>query len=177
MLTQESFIKRIKQPNSPDWLHVGIDTQDEKQLYIAGNGGMNNINCAPIENYLSEIKSCALELIDEGQLYLKANAKPLRIGQERSAYFYTLQITPDTSSSNINALKFQFSNLFIKWQRTHHVSDIRAQEMLHLTSNEFTQFREGELDISDILIDKLHQSTGFSKQLWLNRLAKHKELD
>jgi hypothetical protein len=177
MLTQESFIKRIKQPNSPDWLHVGVDTQDENQLYIAGNGGMNNINCAPIENYLSEIKSCALELIDEGQLYLKANAKPLRIGQVRSAYFYTLQITPDTSSSSINALKFQFSNLFIKWQRTHQILDIRAQEMLHLTSNEFTQFREGELDISDILIDKLHQSTGFSKQLWLNRLAKHKELD
>jgi plasmid maintenance system antidote protein VapI len=47
--------------------------------------------------------------------------------------------------------------------------------MLHLTSNEFTQFREGELDISDILIDRLHQFTGFSKQLWLNRLAKHKE--
>ena len=71
MLTQESFIKRIKQPNSPSWLHVGVDTQDEKQLYIAVNGGMNNINCAPIENYLSEIKSCALELIDEGHLYLK----------------------------------------------------------------------------------------------------------
>ena len=177
MLTQESFIKRIKQPNSPSWLHVGVDTQDENQLYIAVNGGMNNINCAPIENYLPEIKSCALELIDEGHLYFKANAKPLRVGQGRSVYFYTLQITPDTSSSNINALKFQFSNLFIKWQRTHQISDIRAQEMLHLTSNEFTQFREGELDISDILIDKLHQSTGFSKQLWLNRLAKHKELD
>jgi hypothetical protein len=177
MLTQENFIKRIKQPNSPSWLHVGFDTQDEKQLYIAVNGGMNNINCAPIENYLPEIKSCALELIDEGHLYLKANAKPLRISQGRSAYFYTLQITPDRSSSNINALKFQFSNLFIKWQRTHQVSDIHAQEMLHLTANEFNQFREGEVDISDMLIERLHQSTGFSKQLWLNRLAKHNELD
>ena len=47
--------------------------------------------------------------------------------------------------------------------------------MLHLTANEFNQFREGELDISDILIESLHKSTGFSKQLWLNRLAKHKE--
>jgi hypothetical protein len=139
-----------------DGKQIGIDTQDEKQLYIASNGGMNNINCAPIENYLSEIKSCALELIDEGQLYIKANAKPLRIGQGRIAYFYTLQTTPDTSSSNINALNFQFSNLFVKWQRTHQVSDIRAQEMLHLTTNEFTQFREGELDISDMLIERLH---------------------
>ena len=177
MLNVEQFQNRLLRPNHPDWILVGIDIQDEKQLYIASNGGMNNINCAPIENYLSEFKKCALELIDEGQLYLKANAKPLRIGQGRSAYFYTLQITPDTSSSNINALKFQFSNLFIKWQRTHLVSDIRAQELLHLTANEFNQFREGELDISDMLIERLHQSTGFSKQLWLNRFAKHKELD
>jgi hypothetical protein len=175
MLKVEQFKRRLLRPNHPDWILVGIDTQDEKQLYIASNGGMNNINCAPIENYLSEIKSCALELIDEGHLYLKANAKPLRIGQGRSAYFYTLQTTPDTSSSNINTLKFQFSNLFIKWQRTHQISDIRAQEMLHLTANEFAQFREGELDISDMLIERLHQSTGFSKQLWLNHLAKHKE--
>jgi len=177
MLNVEQFEKRLLRPNHPDWILVGIATQDEKQLYIASNGGMNNINCAPIENYLSEIKSCALELIDEGHLYLKANAKPLRIGQGKSAYFYILQTTPDTSSSNINTLKFQFSNLFVKWQRTHHVSDIRAQEMLHLTTNEFTQFREGELDISDMLIERLHQSTVFSKQLWLNRFAKHKELD
>jgi len=176
MLNIEQFKKRLLRPNHPDWILVGIDSHDEKQLYIASNGGMNNTNCAPIENYLSEIKSCALELIDEGQLYLKANAKPLRIGQGRSAYFYTLIATPDTSSRNINTLKFQFSNLFVKWQRTHHVSDIRAQEMLNLTANEFTQFREGELDISDMIIERLHQSTGFSKQVWLNRLAKHKEL-
>jgi len=176
MLKTEQFKKRLLRPNHPDWILVGIDTQDENQLYIAGNGGMNNINCAPIENYLPEIKICALELIDEGHLYLKVNAKPLRIGQGRSAYFYTLQTTPDTSNSKINTLKFQFSNLFVKWQRTHQVSDIRAQEMLKLTANEFTQFREGELDISDMLIERLHQSTGFSKQLWLNRLAKHKEL-
>jgi len=176
MLNIEQFKKRLLRPNHPDWILVGIDTQDEKQLYIASNGGMNNINCAPIENYLSEIKSCALELIDEGCLYLKANAKPLRIGQGRSAYFYTLQTTTGTSNSKVNTLKFQFANLFVKWQRTHQVSDIRAQEMLHLTANEFNQFREAELEISDILIERLHQSTGFSKQLWLNRLAKHKEL-
>ncbi|TWX52873.1 hypothetical protein [Colwellia hornerae] len=64
----------------------------------------------------------------------------------------------------------------MKWQRTHQISDIRAQEMLDLTSDEFCQFKNDEFDISDMLIDKLHQSTGFTKQLWLNRLAKHKEL-
>ncbi|NQZ87419.1 MAG: hypothetical protein HRT54_07535 [Colwellia sp.] len=175
MLKTEQFEKRLLQPNHPDWLLVGIDTQEKSQLYIAGNGGMNNMNCAPIENYLPEIKSCALEMIDEGQLYLEANAKALRIGQGRSAYFYTLQTTPDTSNNKSNTFKFQFSNLFVKWQRTLQVSDIRAQEMLHLTSIEFTQFREGKLDISDMLIERLHQSTGFSRQLWLNRLAKHKE--
>ena len=49
--------------------------------------------------------------------------------------------------------------------------------MLHLTANKFNQFREGELNISDMLIERLHQSTSFSKQLWLNRLAKHKKLE
>jgi len=127
MLNVEQFKKRLLRPNHPDWILVGIDTQDESQLYIASNGGMNNINCAPIENYLFEIKSCALELIDEGYLYLKANVKPLRIGQGRRAYFYTLQTITDASNNNINTLKFQFSNLLVKWQRTHQVSNIRVQ--------------------------------------------------
>ena len=173
MLTQESFIKRIKKPNNPDWLHVGVDTQDENQLYIAGNGGMNNINCAPIENYLPEIKVCAVAMIDEGELFIDKNAKSLRIGQGRSAYFYTLKTTSESS----HTFRFSFANLFVKWQITHDVSDIHAQDMLDLTKDEFCQFRKDELDISDMLIDKLHQSTGFSKQLWLNCLAKHKELD
>jgi hypothetical protein len=96
MLNVEQFKKRLLRPNHPDWI-VGIDTQDENQFYIAGSGGMNNINCAPIENYLPEIKSCSLELIDEGHLYLKADAKSLRIGQGKSAYFYTLQRTHQVS--------------------------------------------------------------------------------
>lgn len=172
MLTQESFIKRIKQPNSPSWLHVGVDTQDENQLYIAVNGGMNNINCAPIESYLAEIKVCAVAMIDEGELFLDKNAKPLRIGQGRSAYFYTLKKTSEKS----NNFRYSFANLFVKWQITHDVSDIHAQDMLELTTDEFCRFKKDELDISDMLIDKLYQSTGFSKQLWLNSLAKHKEL-
>jgi hypothetical protein len=172
MLTQENFIKRIKQPNSPSWLHVGVDTQNENQLYIAVNGGMNNINCAPIETYLAEIKVCALVMIDEGELFLDKNPKPLRIAQGRSAYFYTLK----TIEHSMKNYRFSFANLFVKWQITHDVSDISAQDMLGLTTDEFCQFKKDELDISDILIDKLHQSTGFSKQLWLNCLAKHKKL-
>jgi len=173
MLTQESFIKRIKQPNSPSWLHVGVDTQDENQLYIAVNGGMNNINCAPIESYLTEIKACAVAMIDEGELFITKNAKPLRIGQGRSAYFYTLKTTSESS----HTFRFSFANLFVKWQITHDVSDISAQDMLDLTTDEFCQFKKDELDISEMLINKLHQSTGFSKQLWLNCLVKHKKLD
>jgi len=173
MLTQESFIKRIKQPNSPSWLHVGVDTQDENQLYIAVNGGMNNINCAPIESYLTEIKACAVAMIDEGELCITKNAKPLRIGQGRSAYFYTLKTTSESS----HTFRFSFANLFVKWQITHDVSDISAQDMLDLTTDEFCQFKKDELDISEMLINKLHQSTGFSKQLWLNCLVKHKKLD
>jgi hypothetical protein len=112
-------------------------------------------------------------MIDEGELFIDKNAKPLRIGQGRSAYFYTLKTTSESS----NTFRYSFANLFVKWQITHHVSDIHAQDMLDLTTDEFCQFKKDELDISDMLIDKLHQSTGFSKQLWLNCLAKHKELD
>ena len=106
-------------------------------------------------------------------MIIDKNAKPLRIGQSRSAYFYTLKTTSESS----NTFRYSFANLFVKWQITHHVSDIHAQDMLDLTTDEFCQFKKDELDISDMLIDKLHQSTGFSKQLWLNCLAKHKELD
>jgi len=71
MLTQENFLKRIKQPYSPSWLVVG--TQHDNQFYIAVNGGMNNINCAPIQSCASEIKTCALNMIEKGELYIAQN--------------------------------------------------------------------------------------------------------
>jgi hypothetical protein len=93
MLTEESFLKRIKQPNSPNWLAVGVDTQDNSQLYIAVNGGMNNINSAPIESYAPEIKTYTLDMIAKGELYIAPNAQPYPIGQGCSVYFYSLQMT------------------------------------------------------------------------------------
>jgi hypothetical protein len=71
---------------------VGVDTKDESQLYIIVNGGMGNINCAPIEIYAVEIKNCALEMITQGLLYLKSNEKSLRIGQRHCIYCYTLKL-------------------------------------------------------------------------------------
>jgi len=70
MLTVEKFKARLKRPNNPDWLLVGVDSKDEKQLYLLSNDGMNNINCAPIEQYAAEIKTCAREMILLGELFL-----------------------------------------------------------------------------------------------------------
>jgi hypothetical protein len=56
MLSVEQFKLRLMRPNHPDWLLVGVDANDDSQLYILSNGGMANINCAPIESYLPEIK-------------------------------------------------------------------------------------------------------------------------
>jgi len=63
MLTQESFLKRIKQPNSPSWLAVGVDTQDDSQLYIAVNGGMN-IRIVSIRN--ASLASLSFNLSSNG---------------------------------------------------------------------------------------------------------------
>jgi hypothetical protein len=95
MLNVEEFKKRLLRPNHPDWILVSIDTQDENQLYIASNGGMNNINCAPIELYAVEIRTCALEMIEQGELQIKPNEKSLRIGQGRSIYCYILKLDDD----------------------------------------------------------------------------------
>ena len=91
MLNVEKFKARLIRSNHPDWLHVGVDSKDESQLFIIVNGGMANINCAPIELYAEEIKNCALEMIAQEQLYLKVNEKPLHIGLGRSIYCYAFK--------------------------------------------------------------------------------------
>lgn len=62
-----------------------------------------------------------------------------------------------------------FSSIFIRWQRTHKISDKCAQGKLGLTSDEFHLFREDELPITQNLIDKLAEVTGSSKQFRQNR--------
>jgi hypothetical protein len=169
MLNVEQFEKRLLRPNHPDWILVGIDTQDEKQLYIASNGGMNNINCASIEQYAAEIKICVLEMITQGELYLKPNEKSLRIGQGRSIYCYALKVDDDLQQTEPIVRSIYFSSLFIRWQRTHQLSDKQAQGKLGLTAKEFHQFREDELAITDVLIKKLAAVTSVSEQFWQNR--------
>jgi len=91
MLTVEDLLKRIKQPNNPSWLLVGVDSKDEGQLKIAVNGGMGNIICTSIDRYPPEIKACVLAMIDEGALYLESNVKPYQVSQTQSVFFYTLK--------------------------------------------------------------------------------------
>jgi hypothetical protein len=169
MLTIEKFKARLARSNHPDWLHIGVDSKDESQLYIIVNGGMANINCAPIELYPLEIKACALNMITQELLYLKANEKSLRIGQGHSLYCYTLKLDEDLPQAEPIVRSIYFSSLFIRWQRTHQLSDKHSQEKLGLTAKEFHLFREDELSITPALINKLAEVTGVSEQLWQNR--------
>ena len=47
MLTVEKFKVSLIRPNHPDWLFVGVDSMDDSQLYILGNGGTSalGVNC------------------------------------------------------------------------------------------------------------------------------------
>lgn len=174
MLTAEKFKARLIRSNHPDRLLVGVDSKDDKQLYIIGNGGLGNINCAPIESFQEEIKTYVLEMISQSELYLKQDEKPVRIGHSKRIYSYSLK-SPDNLSQAISTVpKMYFSSLFIQWQRTHQVSDKCAQDKLGLTFDEFHQFREDELPITPSLIDKLVEVTGGSKQFWQNRWLQQK---
>ena len=168
MLSVEQFKLRLIRPNHPDWLLVGVDASDDSQLYILSNGGMANINCAPIELYADEIKDCAREMISQGELLLKENEKSVRIGHTRSVYSYSIKPNTDDSQVIAPSQKMYFSNTFIRWQRSHQLSDEDAREKLGLTADEFHQFREDELTISEDLMAKLAEVTGSSLQFWQN---------
>lgn len=79
MLTVQKFLSCLMRPNHADYLFVGIDTEGDKQLYILGNGGMGNINCAPIESLPEEIQIQVLEMITQGELYLKKMKSPFEL--------------------------------------------------------------------------------------------------
>jgi hypothetical protein len=168
MLSVEEFKVRLVRPNHPDWLLVGIDANDDSQLYILSNGGMANINCAPIELYAIEIKNCAQKMIAQGELSLKENEKSVRIGNGRSVYSYSLKSNTGDSQVNAASQKVYFSSSFIRWQRSHQISDEDAREKLGLTADEFHQFREDELTISEDLMAILAEVTGSSLQFWQN---------
>ena len=169
MLTIDKFKARLIRPNHPDWLLVGVDTKDDSRLYILGNGGMGNINCAPIESFPEEIKNYAIEMVTQGELYFKGNEKSLRIGQGKSIYSYTLKQIENLLPTSSTTRKMYFSSIFIRWQRSHQLSDEHIQEKLGLTAKEFHQFREDELTITPDLINKLVEITGVSEQFWKNR--------
>ncbi len=169
MFTIEEFKKRLMLSSHPDCLHVGVDSKDESQLYIILNGGIANINCDPIELYPAGIKHCALEMITQEQLYLKPNEKPLRIGENHRIYCYTLQLDKNLTQAEPSERSMYFSSLFIRWQRTHQLSDKHAQKRLGLTAKEFILFKEDELVITQSLINILAEVTGVSAQFWKNR--------
>lgn len=113
-------------------------------------------------------------MITQELLYLKPDGKSLRIGQGHSIYCYTLKLDEDLPQAAKGSRSIYFSSLFIRWQRTHQLSDKQAQEMLGLTAKEFHLFREDELAITQYLINKLAEVTGVSEQFWQNRLGQKK---
>ena len=169
MLTVKDFEERLSKIGHPDWLHVGVDSKDENQLYIIVNGGIANINCSPIEIYPAEIKNCALEMIFQEELFLKPNEKPLRIEEGRSVFTYTFKLVENYLHENSAPRKPYFSSFFIRWQRTHQLSNEESRKKLGLTAEEFQLFREDELMITFRLIDKLAEVTGASTQFWKYR--------
>jgi hypothetical protein len=169
LLKIEELKTRLVRLNHPDALRIGVDFIDKNRLYIIVNEGIANINCDPIELYETEIKICVLEMITQGKLYLETNEKPLRIGQGRSIYCYAFKEDEHLHKSETNDRYFYFSSLFIRWQRTHELSDKQAHEMLGLTAKEFHLFREDELEITHALINKLTEVTGASERFWKNR--------
>jgi hypothetical protein len=56
ILNIDSFLRQLGKPNPPDWLLVAVDCRNTKHLYLLTNGGLGNINCAPIEQYPAEMK-------------------------------------------------------------------------------------------------------------------------
>jgi hypothetical protein len=171
MLTVENFKKRLERPNHPDWLLVAVDSKNKNQLSLLSNAGMGNIHCAPIEWYLEEIKICAREMITQGELFIKKNEGSIRVGNGRSVYVYTLKPNSNTLEADLANQKVYFSSTFIRWQRSYNLSDEVAQEKLGLTADEFHQFREDELTISEDLLTKLADVTGISLQIWKNKKA------
>lgn len=172
MISVEKLKARLKRPRHPDWLHIGLDANDDSQLYVLSNDGIANINCERIELYAEEIKDCVREMISQGVLVLKENEKSVCIGNGRSVYSYSLKSNANVLEATHDNQNMYFSNTFVRWQRTHQVSDKHAEVKLGLSSDEFRQFREDELNISEDLMAKLAEITGSSVQFWINLRAK-----
>lgn len=113
-------------------------------------------------------------MITQEQLYLKPDEKSLRIGQGNSIYCYTLNVDENLPKSEASARSIYFSSLFIRWQRTHQLSDKQTRKKLGLTAKEFHLFREDELAITQDLINKIADVTGISEQFWQNRFHSKK---
>ena len=73
MLTIEKFKERLERSNRSDWLHVAVDSNNENQFYIVGNGGMGNTISMPIERYSPEIKEWVIRQANSGELIKDEN--------------------------------------------------------------------------------------------------------
>lgn len=91
MLSVEHFKARLNRSNSPDWLRVVIDANNESQFYIVSNGGMGNTISTPIENFLPEFKKCVMSMISAREL-IKDEKKSLLL--DRNILVHYLSITP-----------------------------------------------------------------------------------
>jgi hypothetical protein len=168
-ITVEKFKKLLKKPNHPDGVHVAVDSQDERQLYIIINDGLANIKCDPIELYGIAIKNYVQLMITQNKLFVKDNEKSIRIGQRHRIHDLTLKSDEYTQDEMQDTKGIYFSGFLIRWQRTHRLSDKHVQEKLGLTVKEFQLFREDKLAVTQTLIHNLAEVTGVSKQFWKSR--------
>jgi len=92
MLTVERFKKRLGRPNHSDWLHVAVDANNVRQLYIVVNGGMGNTISTPIERYPPKIKENVVKMLSFGELIIAKKAV-LLLEIDTLVYYLSLSST------------------------------------------------------------------------------------
>ena len=170
MLNLSQFKKRLQSTTSPLWLRVAVDIQNDAQLYLISPGGQGNLLCAPIECYLSEIKVYIVDMVASGEL-IKAPDEEKHLSFGYKFFFLTLtKKLPPIRHNNLPITRL--SHVFRRWQRKHDLSDTLVREALKLNEKEFAKFIKDDLDITESLLNQLHQVTGLSKSFLLNVLDK-----
>ena len=95
MLTAKEFKKRLARKNSPDWLHVAMDAEDNTQFYIVGNGGMGTTISMALERYPAEIKVCVMDMLSTGELIVD---KKRNLLLDRNILIHYLSLTDMASN-------------------------------------------------------------------------------
>ena len=172
-LSTENFLKRLSYTSHPDRLLVCFNVNNNADLYLIENAGNANISCINIDMYHHEINVLSHALIKQKKLYIEeVNLTPINIGKGVKVANYTFKAEENDMYSVKSKSTMYFSTKFIDWQYEHQITNTEAANKLNLTINEFKQFRDDELLITNAILRKLHETTGISVSYWEKRLIR-----